>query len=318
LLYSYYPTKKNSEYLVKNTFSSLLESIEYFLEEPEFCNDDVKLILNSLIKYISKNSHFLFPFMLLNHVLVSKYEKENKSEFNFYLRNFINNIDEIENHGKFIKYSSTIFSEEYWKICKSVVTDTFQEEVFLEPPSEENFEQTCANIEIALDEIEKISQPFFEEISTFVSSYLIIKSNRFIAGSSFPLIGLIGLSEKLSVEKLIELIVHESAHQYIYHLTVFDGLCEGVGAFKSPLRKDPRPIEGIYHATFVLSRLIAFYAEAKANSSLISEEVINNLLKNYQMKFEDGYQTIMKHGLLSELGRKLIVSCNIGVKNNLM
>lgn len=318
MLYSYFPTKKNSVYLFNNTLSALLESLEYFLEETEFCDDNAKLSLKSLIQYLSKNSHFLFPFMLLNHVLVKKYEKGSKSEFNYYLNNFINNIDLLNHSGKFIKYHSPIFSEQYWNICKSVVTDTFQEEVFLEPPSEKNFTQMCVNIEIALDEIEKISQPFFEEISTFVSSYLIIKSNRFIAGSSFPLIGLIGLSEKLHVEKIIDLIVHECAHQYIYHLTVFDSLCEGVGLFKSPLRKDPRPIEGIYHATFVLSRLISFYVQAKEKSTLIPEGVIDNLLKNYYMKFDDGYQIIIKHGILTELGRKLIESCNMGIQKKLI
>lgn len=79
-----------------------------------------------------------------------------------------------------------------------------------------------------------------------------------------------GLTSRL---KLVEAIVHESAH------ALLTGLTGGIDVttndadqlFASPLRADPRPMEGIAHAAFVLAR-INFALDRIAHSCVLSRD----------------------------------------------
>ena len=246
--------------------------------------------------------------MLLNHFLISEYENENTAYFEELIDSFSLDWVKLDIKPLVIQFGDMTFSKKFWDLSEKIMVSTFDEHVTLSAPSKENYSKTEENIHAALKEIEAIAPAHYGEVKCFASTYLVCQSKRFIAGSSFPLIGLIGIADRHDLKTTIEYIIHETAHQYIYHLTVFDGLCEGEGMFKSPLRKDPRPIEGIYHATFVLARIISFYKSALGKSKYIPDDFIKSQIMTYSKKYHDGYEVIAKNATLTDLGKELIES----------
>ncbi|MGE0715448.1 MAG: HEXXH motif-containing putative peptide modification protein [Alphaproteobacteria bacterium] len=72
---------------------------------------------------------------------------------------------------------------------------------------------------------------------------------------------------------LAEALVHESAHALLFGFTLGTPLVDNPTEelFKSPLRADPRPMDGIVHATYVAARIVAAM-DALLASGLLSDE----------------------------------------------
>ncbi|WP_321872031.1 aKG-HExxH-type peptide beta-hydroxylase [Paraburkholderia tropica] len=109
---------------------------------------------------------------------------------------------------------------------------------------------------------------------------------------------------------VLDKIVHEAAHTYLYGINLDEEMVLNTREFKyaSPLRRDERDMLGIYHATFVIQRLILAFTRILDVGGLLSEEedVIQALLRYYFSRVDDGYRTALEHGILSPLARKLI------------
>ena len=64
-----------------------------------------------------------------------------------------------------------------------------------------------------------------------------------------------------SLEWSVENLIHECSHSRMYQLFEIDPIFREVNPnlFSSPWRKDPRPLEGIFHAVFVFVRIAIWY-----------------------------------------------------------
>jgi HEXXH motif-containing protein len=104
--------------------------------------------------------------------------------------------------------------------------------------------------------------------------------------------------------------VHEAAHTLLTALAVEEPLVKNPrGArYRSPVRTDPRPMEGIYHATFVLARTCWFHRAAVANEGLpqVLRKQAEQAAGQDSRYFLDGFATLMAQAKLSGLGRALI------------
>jgi hypothetical protein len=91
-------------------------------------------------------------------------------------------------------------------------------------------------------------------------------------------------------------LAHEAAHTLLFGLALGGALTENDPAerYRSPLREDPRPMEGVAHATFVTARMICAL-EALIGSGLLSDgETVrarDQLAVNEQAR-EDGLATV--------------------------
>lgn len=109
---------------------------------------------------------------------------------------------------------------------------------------------------------------------------------------------------------LVDGLSHEGAHSYLFGLAAgAPFLVNGLGArFSSPLRSDPRPLEGIYHATFVSARM--HYAQSRLLASgLLSPEhadAADAARDAARQAFYAGLQTLNAHAEATPLGRRLM------------
>ena len=113
---------------------------------------------------------------------------------------------------------------------------------------------------------------------------------------------------------LVEGLVHEAAHQLLFGYATKQPLVLNSAAerFTSPLRSDRRPMEGLFHATFVCARLFLLYQRLSdlrcfALLDTDAETVAQRLAINMR-NYRDGARTIAAHARLSALGAQVIQS----------
>lgn len=109
---------------------------------------------------------------------------------------------------------------------------------------------------------------------------------------------------------IAEVLAHEAGHSLLFGLTIDEPLVHNDDdeLFDSPLRPDPRPMDGIFHATFVSARM-AWAMEALADSGLLTpaeQHHARGEAAKDRENFSKGYQTVMQHGRLSATGRETI------------
>lgn len=132
-------------------------------------------------------------------------------------------------------------------------------------------------------------------------------SSRMVWGAIF--INLRRHPDRLAIASTI---VHEATHQKLFGLSQREPLTKNSPheRFVSPLRNEPRPMEGVYHATYVAARLALFNAQMRESSELsVHERETANLgVRALKQRFENGRAAVEKDGKLSALGRELMDS----------
>ena len=108
----------------------------------------------------------------------------------------------------------------------------------------------------------------------------------------------------------MQFLVHEITHSLLFGLSIEEPLVRNAPdeSYKSPLRSEPRPMDGIFHATLVCGRLADF------NKVLLDRQIVEGndrersiaaVADNLRL-FRDGVAVINRHGKLSKKGRLLL------------
>lgn len=191
--------------------------------------------------------------------------------------------------------------ESYWEHCET-----------------QEFQQAYAKISDVINIIKRTQTNFHQEFQTLVSTIVMAKPKsqtfRFDGASSYHLWGLMMLAwddQKTDLE-WIETLAHESSHIYLFGLIRDQALLveDNEGLYSSPLRADKRPLEGIYHATYVSARMyLAVIHYRHSHPSYFDQAEVNHLTSASLAAFRDGHQTIMRHAQLTELGRSILDDC---------
>jgi HEXXH motif-containing protein len=140
----------------------------------------------------------------------------------------------------------------------------------LAPPAMNEWQSFRENVAAALEVIEEADSSLSAELRTLVIQIVGMgrpadPSGRSYAGlSSFMLWGavLLSIRQHPTVLDVVAGLVHEAAHQLLFGVALDEPLVENAieERYGSPLRKDPRPMDGIFHATFVCARMHYGYA----------------------------------------------------------
>lgn len=138
------------------------------------------------------------------------------------------------------------------------------------------------------------------------------KALTFDGASSFMLWGgiILNANRRDGELQMVQMLTHESAHNLLFGLSADDSLVKNSPdeLFASPLRKDPRPMDGIYHATFVTARMhraVNRLLESGVLSASLKEMARKELEDNRRL-FNQGIETVRQHGKLTPLGEAVI------------
>lgn len=137
---------------------------------------------------------------------------------------------------------------------------------------------------------------------------------EFDGASFYQLWGLLMLNPRYHATPVAvaEVLAHESAHSLLFGFTFDEALVRNPDheLYPSPLRTDLRPMDGIYHATFVSARMCWVMRRLAATPALDSATrteaaaAAERDLRN----FAAGDAIIAEHGRLSDTGAALIAA----------
>jgi HEXXH motif-containing protein len=91
---------------------------------------------------------------------------------------------------------------------------------------------------------------------------------------------------------MCEVLAHESGHAILFGMSLGEQLVknEATARYASPLRSDPRPMDGVVHATYVLARMYYTMTRLLASKLLTDEErtLATARREQHGQGFEDG------------------------------
>jgi len=186
------------------------------------------------------------------------------------------------------------------------------------PPSRKAADACRRQIQNAFALMDANDPALAAEIRALISKIILAagsddpKALVFDGASSFMLWGAILINANRNDGDLgmVQMLAHESAHNLLFGLSAEESLVENLPdeLFPSPLRTDPRPMDGIYHATFVTARMHRAVQQLLASGKLpppLEEKARQELATNVRL-FKSGISTVQRHAKLTPLGKTLI------------
>jgi HEXXH motif-containing protein len=182
--------------------------------------------------------------------------------------------------------------------------------------SSSQFNQARHLADEAFGVLERAAPEIAAEIRALLTEIVFVsrgsKSIGFDGATSFFCWGALFLNAEThdSVISMIEGLSHESAHAHLFSLSLGDSFVRNSDdeLHASPLRRDPRPLDGIFHAAYVSARM--HYAhnravEARVLSKSEQKEARKALVASHTA-FQNGLKTLNEHASLTPLGDRVM------------
>ena len=192
-------------------------------------------------------------------------------------------------------------------------------------PTPDEFARSENHMRSALETIRRIDPSIYDEIMNLFVHVFIAKDAEEGAGASFGGVtslmiwGATFANIKACAERweAIQFLVHEVTHGLLFGLSSSEPLVRNSALenYRSPLRTQMRPMDGIYHATIVCARLADFNRRWLASGSVPAEDRkhVEREKEKMMAAFRDGLSVIDEHGILSAMGRELLERCRGGL-----
>jgi hypothetical protein len=186
-------------------------------------------------------------------------------------------------------------------------------------------------IETAFARLRDCAPELFEEICTIISEIVVARSDgsqrgEFGGVSSFALWGAIAINFELADDwpTCLRSVVHEAAHNLLFGLARSEPLVADDPAIRrpSPLRQDPRPLDGIFHAAFVSAReslaLDSLLIHNERHDRLTQPEVqaVEAMLENSVISFWNCVEVVRHDASLTPLGEQILEECETWMRAN--
>ena len=138
------------------------------------------------------------------------------------------------------------------------------------------------------------------------------KALTFDGASAFMLWGAVIINANRSDGALamVQMLAHESAHNLLFGFSAEGPLVENSAEelYPSPLRADPRPMDGIYHATFVsarMHRVVRHLLKSGVLSASLRAQARKDLAENARL-FSRGHAVVSKHARMTPVGEAVM------------
>jgi hypothetical protein len=159
---------------------------------------------------------------------------------------------------------------------------------------------------------------WWAELESIVKTIVLAtaQNNRFGGASAFSAWGsiLVNPANCKSPLGTALTLVHESSHLKLFYAYLDDEIVlnDPSESYASPLRREARPMNGIYHAAFVLARMALFLDDvqkvdtAKTAFANDAQEIKDELARTIAA-FDAAYEVIASEGVLTPLGQEVII-----------
>jgi len=187
----------------------------------------------------------------------------------------------------------------------------------VEPAAPADAGAAMTEVDTALDFLRRHDPEFHADVLATQRVIVLARPMRgatsFGAASTFFLWGLsiVNAEPRRDLVSMLDILIHESGHLLLFGLAGGEALAEnGAERHASPLRRDPRPIEGIFHAAFVATRVHAAFTRLLGRSG-IDEVVATSLAREREASGKAGragLATLAEHAIPTARGREILAA----------
>jgi HEXXH motif-containing protein len=308
------PRKGRAAFLINNFNNSLIDSLIYMIQACEDVIDNKAFLkISESLHSLNRNKKLSAFLSFLNIQLYKAIEDENLNLIQLIVPQIQEHLKQYDD----IQYISFNDVNDYLSpLILNSFSYTLPEErrnmLNVKPLTDEQFNTMKKTIEEGYQILHRVAPELYDEAQELTSQILFINSPGLKAGSSFDFFGLYYCDFNHYWRKktgLMDLIAHEQGHLYLHLLNNFDPLVINAHEVSfSPVRRANRPMMGVYHATFVLARMIYVVEKALEAGEIPAEEegYCQEQIKMFREGFEDGMQTIASTAELTPLAQGLL------------
>jgi hypothetical protein len=185
------------------------------------------------------------------------------------------------------------------------------------PPSAEDLAAFRGQFGSVMDLLQRAAPEFLAELKALISELILVVGPKnakvhFDGGSSYQLWGALFLNAVRHTTRMdvIDSLAHESAHSRLFGLCTEEAPVRNADdeLHPSPLRAEKRPMDGVYHATFVSARMHWAMSRLIASGLLTEDELALAVRArdDDRRNFEKGYGTVAAHARLTDTGRQAL------------
>jgi hypothetical protein len=311
----FYPCSKRVRDFDQMLRSGLADSLEYLLEVTEGHLTISDALAENKLQQI-RDQPVLPEVIAAYHELVFSVQDEDFKNAQLLIDEIFANVG-ADTSFQVISYnepSDDVVSKRY--LTQIISDSTTPINVF--PAQVADYEKAENLIHESFDILRESCPPLHDEIRALLKRVMLgagpteKDAFTFDGASAFGLWGAIVLNaiEPKDVVDMVQTLAHESCHNLLFGYCIEGQLVENPDDERhaSPLRLDPRPLDGIFHATFVLARM-HYSIEQIAQSPRLNEELQAKIKKERQLRaasFYDGLSTLKAHARYTPEGQALI------------
>ncbi|CAN7571934.1 HEXXH motif-containing putative peptide modification protein [Pararhizobium sp. LjRoot235] len=320
-LVSAYPSKERAELARRSFYFKMISSLAYLVSIAS--RDDQNTNILSLVRNPVSATTLNPRIFYLHDTLLSAMRAQDVET----ARKVLRTINEVATQGieksanpgpeiltidetdweQFIVNNSKILGEEY-----------FKERPIIDPVSEETVRQQKQVITGAIKVIADNFPGMHDELKAFLNKIRIFEGTVTMGITDVRMFGcmLIRTPRKEVNAQLYyaEHLTHEISHMYLNAAMSLDPviLNDRSELFTSPIRPDPRPMLGVFHATFVTARIVQLFS-ALANSS--GDDETGVYLYQQLDELQAGIEEIARGAKLTPVGMTLLAEFREIAKN---
>jgi HEXXH motif-containing protein len=197
--------------------------------------------------------------------------------------------------------------------------------------TDEDFASARREIGVAMQHLRDAAPELHGEVETVIRDIVMSQPDgtnliNYSGASSFALWGAFTINAETQREwlQIYRQIVHETGHNLLFGIARDEGLIADDPSIRhaSPIRADPRPLDGIFHAAYVSAReALSFEAllARQDRTGFLSEEdagIVEDLLEISVPAFWDASETLRNHAQLTDLGARVLSDCEAYMTSN--
>lgn len=222
----------------------------------------------------------------------------------------------IKKELEILPYDLSTLGEDYYRFPK-LVFSTFSDSPPIASPKESLFKTYHKKIIDALDIIKFIDISSYQAIHSLVSQIIVgtekDRNNAFGGASSLMTWGAIFINIKRyqEIPDIVEFIIHELTHHILFGINSVNQLVLNPPdqLFPSALRSDPRPMDGIYHATLVCANICFFmhkWLHSSECQNKIDRTYLSSIFQHNKSAFLEMHMVVDSYARLSKEGRDIL------------
>ncbi len=250
--------------------------------------------------------------------LVSEATKADRSEIGETLRDLRRSVDLEPAAEAPIDLEAADVPAPWWSHFRTL-TDTDRKLPFRPaPPSAEDAAACAAEIAQAFELMER-ADPATARETRAVAALLILASpasgapsDQFGACSTFFMRGavMVNAAARRDAVRMADTLVHEASHILLFGLASDEPLTadRGETRYRSAARQDPRPIDGIFHACFVSTRVDRAMERMMASGALSPAEALEAEAQRRRNAAiaRDTLDTLLRHATPTRTGQEIL------------